>query len=325
MNSEIIRKFLESDIKKCRVLVVGDVMLDQYFYGDVTRISPEAPVPVNRIARQEDTLGGAANVAHNLARLGCKTYLCGVVGRDYHCAILKGQLKELAIESAGIINGRDKTTTKVRILGGHQQMIRLDFEETNPIQKQIEEKILKYVEEKIKAELDCIIISDYKKGICTKNICQQIIKRAHEANITVFVDPKGNDWERYQNADYVTPNLKELSDIIGTKVKNENQMVKEAVQLVRAQFGISNIVVTRSEKGLSLFEGEKVVDIPTVAQDVFDVSGAGDTVIAVFAAILSGDISPELSAEIANLAAGIGVGKVGTYAVSAEEILTHIS
>jgi D-beta-D-heptose 7-phosphate kinase/D-beta-D-heptose 1-phosphate adenosyltransferase len=325
MNSEIIRTFLESDIKKCRVLVVGDVMLDQYFYGDVIRISPEAPVPVNRINRQEDTLGGAANVAHNLARLGCKTYLCGVVGRDYHCAILKDQLKEIAIESVGMINGRDKTTTKVRILGGHQQMIRLDFEETNPIQEQIEEKILKYVEEKIKAELDCIIISDYQKGFCTGNICQQIIRYAHESNVTVLVDPKGSDWERYQNADYVTPNLKELSDIIGTKVKNENQMVKEAVQLVRDKFGVSNIIVTRSEKGLSLFEGEKVVDIPTVAQDVFDVSGAGDTVIAVFAAAISGNIAPQISAEIANLAAGIGVGKVGTYAVSAEEILTHIS
>lgn len=209
-----------------------------------------------------------------------------------------------------------------RILGGHQQMIRLDFEEITPIQEEIEEKILKYVDEKIKAELDCIIISDYKKGICTKNICQQIIKHAHESNITVLIDPKGNDWERYQNADYVTLNLKELSDVVGAKVENENQMVKEAAKAVRDKFQISNIMVTRSEKGLSLFEGEKGVDIPTVAQNVFDVSGAGDTVIA---AVLSGDISPALSAEIANFAAGIGVGKVGTYTVSAEEILMHIS
>lgn len=203
-NNELIRNFFAAGIKKCRALVIGDIMLDQYFYGDVTRISPEAPVPVNLIKRQKDILGGAANVANNLARLGCKTYLCGVVGSDYHGGILKDQLKEIAIESNGLIHGRDKTTTKVRILGGHQQMIRLDFEEITPIQEEIEEKILKYVDGKIKAELDCIIISDYKKGICTKNICQQIIKHAHESNIPVLIDPKGNDWERYQNADYVT-------------------------------------------------------------------------------------------------------------------------
>ncbi|CAJ0596405.1 unnamed protein product [Cylicocyclus nassatus] len=273
------------------VLVVGDVMLDQYFYGSVSRISPEAPVPINRIERQVDTLGGAANVAHNLAKLGCKTYLAG-------------------ISPNGMITGREKTTTKLRVLGGHQQMLRMDFEETEPISEEYENDVLEYVKNKIENNIDIVIISDYGKGLCTKRVCSSIINIAHDKDIKVLVDPKGTDWDKYKNADFVTPNVKELGDVVGKVIKNDDDNITAAVKNVRDKYSITDVMVTRSEKGLSLYVGDEIISIPTVAQEVFDVSGAGDTVISNFATALACNLDYENAAYVSNVAAGVEVEKI---------------
>lgn len=320
-----IINYLKNDIHNAHVLVVGDVMLDQYFYGSVSRISPEAPVPINRIERQVDTLGGAANVAHNLAKLGCKTYLAGVVGNDYHCVIFKELLKNIGISPNGMITGREKTTTKLRVLGGHQQMLRMDFEETEPISEEYENDVMEYVKNKIENNIDIVIISDYGKGLCTKRVCSSIINIAHDKDIKVLVDPKGTDWDKYKNADFVTPNVKELGDVVGKVIKNDDYDITAAVNKIRKKYSIIDVMVTRSEKGLSLYVDNDVISIPTVAQEVFDVSGAGDTVISNFAAALSCKIDYENAAYVSNVAAGVEVGKIGTYAVNNYEVLTHLN
>ena len=308
----------------CRILVVGDVMLDRYFYGEVTRISPEAPVPVTLIKNKKNTLGGAANVAHNLARLGCQVSIAGVIGDDHHGRLLKQQMRNLGISVNGMVLGRENTTTKARILGGHQQMLRMDFEESEPITKEIEQQLMACIMAQIKGGVDAVILSDYHKGVCTSAICQNVIREAHQHGCLVFVDPKGRDWERYAGADYVTPNVKEVSEVIGKSLKNEENELREAAQIIQDAYGIKNVIITRSEKGISLFLTDGEIHIPTIAQEVFDVSGAGDTVISVLAAGLSVGMRSYDVAVMANMAAGIGVGKVGTYAVRNEEILRCI-
>lgn len=323
--SDVLREYLVDKISKCRVLVVGDVMLDRYFYGDVERISPEAPVPVNLINKKKDTLGGAGNVAHNLARLDCQVYLAGLIAADHHGRLLQRKLRNLGIAEEGLLEGREDTTTKIRVLGGHQQMIRLDFEERSPIAPGATAKLLDFVDRRISAGLGAIIISDYGKGVCTEEVCQTIISKAHEHGIVVLVDPKGSDWSRYHGADYVTPNVKETGEAMGHTIANTHDALRDAATALMLQYGLKNLMTTRSEKGLSLFGSGEEITIPTVAQEVFDVSGAGDTIIATFTAGVAGGLSRYEAAYMANIAAGIGVGKVGTYAVSKEEIELRLS
>lgn len=321
--AEII-DFLENKIQDCKVLVIGDVMLDRYFYGNVTRISPEAPVPVNCIEKKKDTLGGAANVAHNLAKLGCQTYLAGAIGDDHHGRLLTRELKKQGIHTDGIILGREKTTTKVRVLGGHQQMMRLDFEETDSIATNAEQELKVFVDKSLNQGIDAIIISDYGKGMCTEEMCQYVIQRAKEQSVPVLVDPKGNQWGKYRGASYITPNVKEAGEVLGRKLANETDTLRVVAGVIQEKYGVYSVMITRSEKGISIF-GDDEITIPTVAQEVFDVSGAGDTVIAGFSAGISGNMSVYLAAQMANIAAGMEVGKVGTYAVSADEIKKRIT
>lgn len=318
---ETIREFLQKKVTDCRILVVGDVMLDRYFFGDVQRISPEAPVPVNRIERKRDTLGGAANVAHNLARLGAKVTLAGIIGEDHHARVFMKKLKELGIDAAGIQPVQRRTTTKIRILGGHQQMIRLDFEETEPLDTKTGHYMLCRVQASIDAGVQAIILSDYGKGLCTEQLCQQIIQLAHEKNIPVIVDPKGSHWEKYAGATYITPNVKETAVVMGEPLRNTDEPLRQAGQTIRQKYRIENVMITRSEKGITLYTKDQEIYIPTLAQEVFDVSGAGDTVIAMFTAALCGQLPLEQAVYLANYAAGIEVGHLGTYAVSREEIL----
>lgn len=320
--AEII-DFLENKVQDCKVLVIGDVMLDRYFYGNVTRISPEAPVPVNCIEKKKDTLGGAANVAHNLAKLGCQTYLAGAIGDDHHGRLLTRELKKQGIHTKGIILGREKTTTKVRVLGGHQQMMRLDFEETDSIAANAEQELKDFIDKILNQGIDAIIISDYGKGMCTEAICQYAIQKAKEQFVPVLVDPKGTQWSKYCGASYITPNVKEAGDVLGKKLANETDTLREAASVIKENYAVDSVMITRSEKGISIFADEEI-NIPTVAKEVFDVSGAGDTVISVFAAGIGVNIPISVSAEMANQAAGIEVGKVGTYAVSSDEIEKQI-
>ena len=320
-NNKKVKAFLENDINCCSVLIVGDVMLDKYYFGEVRRISPEAPVPITRVTKEKETLGGAANVAHNLALLGCKTILVGTVGSDEHRSGLLRLLDATGILHDGLMIGSSPTTTKLRVIGGHQQMIRLDFEETSPIQEHTEEKIKSYIASVVPQQVDCVIISDYAKGVCTPSLCQFIIDKCEEYNIPVIVDPKGNNWHKYRGASYITPNLKELNEAVNAFVANEDEEVKRAALRIRRKYKVKNLVVTRSEQGLSLIGGRRCVHIPTYAQEVFDVSGAGDTVIAVLAAAIAAGLDPSDAAYLANMAAGVVVGKLGTYAINREELL----
>ena len=317
---EQIVDFLENKVQNCRILVIGDVMLDRYFYGNVTRISPEAPVPVNCIDKKKDTLGGAANVAHNLAKLGCQTYLVGAIGDDHHGRLLIKELQKQGIHTEGIIIGREKTTTKVRVLGGHQQMMRLDFEETDSIAASAEQELKLFVDEKLAKGISAIIISDYGKGMCTEEMCQYTIQKAKEKNVPVFVDPKGTQWNKYRGASYITPNVKEAGEVLGKKLANETDVLREVAGVIKEKYEVDSVMITRSEKGISIF-GDGEITIPTVAQEVFDVSGAGDTVISGFSASIGAKLPVSISIEMANFAAGIEVSKLGTYAVSKEEIL----
>ena len=321
MDKQIMYDFIAGQAAQCHVLVVGDVMLDEYYYGEVTRISPEAPVPVTHVTSQKETLGGAANVAHNLARLGCKSGLAGYVGEDYHCQSLTDKLTARGIDFRGLITTDRPTTTKLRVIGGHQQMLRLDFEEAEEMTGVYAERLHNFVTNRLNENVDAVIISDYGKGACTEETCQQIIKAANAHGIPVMVDPKGTAWGKYRGADYITPNFKELSAVLPEKIKNQDEAIEKAAHYVMGKFGIKQVLATRSEFGMSLVMKDSAYHIPTKAQEVFDVSGAGDTVIGVFALGLAGGLKPEVSAYMSNMAASVVVAKLGTYAVSKEELL----
>lgn len=320
--AEII-DFLENKVQDCKVLVIGDVMLDRYFYGNVTRISPEAPVPVNCIDRKKDMLGGAANVAHNLARLGCQAYLAGTIGDDHHGRLLIRELKKQRINTEGIILGREKTTTKVRVLGGHQQMMRLDFEETDSIEANVEQDLKTFIDRRLEDGVNAVIISDYGKGLCTEELCQHVIKKSKEKFMPILVDPKGNNWGKYRGASYITPNVKEAGEVLGKKLPNETDSLRDAAKEIHEKYAVDSVMITRSENGISLF-GKEEITIPTNAQEVFDVSGAGDTVISGFAMTICMNITSRTAIEFANFSASLEVGKVGTYAVSREDILNKL-
>jgi len=318
-----LKNFVEKEISACKILVIGDVMLDKYYFGEVTRISPEAPVPIARVTKIHETLGGAANVAHNLALLGCKTSIIGQIGSDNHGEIFLSKLKNLGVDYSGIIETLKPTTTKIRVISGHQQMIRLDFEDSGELDGISSNKLLQNFTEQLK-NTDAVIISDYGKGVCSKKICREIIGACRAQKKPVIVDPKGNNWQKYFDASYITPNLKELNAILPKKIENDDAQIEEAAQKVIDEFNLRGLIVTRSAKGLSLVEDGKISHIKARAQEVFDVSGAGDTVIAVFSLAMAGKIDSAAAAYLANVAAGVVVAKVGTYALNREELLNAL-
>lgn len=325
VNKFRLMDFVLNGIKKTKVLVVGDVMLDRYYYGEVTRISPEAPVPVTHVIDIKETMGGAANVAHNLALLSCQISIAGFVGNDYHGQNLLEKFTSRGIDYKGIIYREEPTTTKLRVIGGHQQMLRLDFEDTAPVNEQYAARLVNYVEQSLQQGMDAVILSDYGKGALTEAVCVQIIAACNEAEVPVFVDPKGRDWRKYQNADYITPNVKEINEVLEKPIRNRDELVEQAAHYIMDKFQIKSVLGTRSECGMSLVTPEKTYHIPTKAQDVFDVSGAGDTVIAVFALGIAGGLRPMEAAYLSNLAASVVVAKVGTYAVSNQELQDVLS
>ena len=323
MNNEL-KNFVADGIKNCRVLVIGDVMIDRYCFGEVTRISPEAPVPINRVTKVKETLGGAANVAHNLALLGCQTSIIAQIGNDNNGDIFIDKLNSCGIDGKKILRTDKPTTAKVRIVSGHQQMLRLDFEDTTPLDDYDEEKFLANVFEGVEG-VDAVILSDYGKGVCTEKICREIIAHCRRLNKIVTVDPKGDDWTKYRGANFITPNLKEFNAILPKKISNDDDEIEKSARQVIDKFKFGGIVVTRSAEGLTLIDGEKIFHVRAHAQEVFDVSGAGDTVIAVFTLALAGGIDSAAAAYLANVAAGVVVAKVGTYAVNRDELLKSVA
>ena len=317
-----LKNFILNGISTCKVMVVGDLMLDKYYFSEVTRISPEAPVPIAKIFKIDETLGGAANVAHNLALLGCKTSLIGQIGRDNHGEIFKNKLKTLGIDYSGVFDSEKPTTTKIRVISGHQQMIRLDFEDSTALDTANERNLLEKFTERL-SKIDVVIISDYGKGVCSKKVCREVINASRAAKKYVIVDPKGNNWQKYFDASFITPNLKEFNAILDKKVTNDDE-IEESARKVIEEYNLRGLLVTRSSKGLTLVADNKKAHIKARAQEVFDVSGAGDTVIAVFALGLAGKLDFEASAYLSNVAAGVVVAKVGTYALNRDELLNAL-
>ena len=323
MTDRYIDNFLNNVLPKLRIAVIGDIMVDRYVFGKVERISPEAPVPVNRVEHVKSVLGGAANVASNLANLDCNVYLAGLIGDDDNARLLRRLLEEEGINGYGMVaRTGHATTTKMRILGARQQMVRLDFEEVTPLNDEETAELATWLDGCISAGLDGIILSDYKKGVLTEKVASQIIETAKAAHIPVLVDPKGKDWTKYEGADFVTPNMKELSECIGRDVANEGAAVVAAATELLSQYDFKNLMVTRSEKGITVINKDgKVWNNPATAQEVFDVSGAGDTVAAAFLSAIAGHLSIRTGLQIANAAAGIVVRKVGTYPIHRSEMI----
>lgn len=325
MRNTASTQFLTETIKNLRLAVIGDVMLDLYMYGEVKRISPEAPVPVNRVRKMESVLGGAGNVAANLAGLGARVFVAGVTGRDDHREALESKLAQAGIDYTGLMpmEGR-RTITKMRVIGARQQMLRLDFEEPGDLNPDEETKLFAWLDGRLAEGLDGIILSDYAKGVCSDHFCQEAIARAHKAGVPVLVDPKGADWRKYTGCDFITPNVKEMCEAGGEVVPNETEPLVRLAAKARDTFHIKNVVVTRSEKGVSLINADEVITEAATARDVFDVSGAGDTVAAVLLAAVAGGMPLAEALNLSNKAAGIVVSKVGTYPVHREELLKEV-
>jgi len=299
-------------ISQVRLLVVGDVMLDRYWFGEVSRISPEAPVPVVKVQRMEERLGGAANVARNAASLGAVSALLSVVGDDEAGRSLGRLLEEGQIDANLHVDREIDTTVKLRVIGRQQQLLRIDFE-TTPSHEILQAKLADF--ESRVAQSDVVVLSDYGKGGLT-HIAEMIsIARAHDK--PVLVDPKGDEWGKYAGATVITPNRSELKEVVGRWSSDEELAAK--ARKLRGDLGLEALLVTRSEEGMTLFADETHHQ-PALAREVFDVSGAGDTVIATLAVMIAAGADWAEAIRVANIAAGIVVGKLGTAVVSRHEL-----
>lgn len=316
------KNFFEKKVGKCKVLVVGDIMIDKYYYGEVHKFASDAPVPVAKIINRRNSLGAAANVANNLALLGCQTFLAGFVGEDHNFETLSQQLKTCKINQDGLIKTDSPTTTKVRIISGHQQMFRMDFEDSAPKSEDKYTALEKYIKSLLNDSLDAVVIADYEKGVCTEYFCKNVIKYSHDHGVPVIVMPYGQRWIKYEQADYLTPNVAKINKVMLAPITGEDdEAVERAGRYVMRKFKIKNVLATRSAHGITLVTENEVSHIPTKSQEVYDSAGVADTVAAVFSMALAGGLKPSDGAYITNIAAGIVVSKSGSYAVSKNDMM----
>jgi rfaE bifunctional protein kinase chain/domain len=306
------------DLARARVLVVGDVMLDRYWFGDVSRISPEAPVPVVQVERTEERPGGAANVARNAAALGATVGLLSVVGEDEAGNALERLVRAEGVRASLHRDPALATTVKLRVIGRQQQLLRIDFE-TAPSHEVLADKLSEF--EASLADYDVVVLSDYGKGGLAH--IERMIAAARKRGRTVLVDPKGDDYARYRGATVVTPNRNELREVVG-RWKDEADMTARAERL-RAELDLDALLVTRAEEGMTLYRAGSVQHEPTKAREVYDVSGAGDTVIATLAVMLGSGAPLAEAVHVANHAAGIVVGKLGTAVVHPGELAADLA
>ena len=300
-------------------LCIGDVMLDRFVYGQVERISPESPVPILKMNRDFTVVGGAGNVARNIASLGGNVIFIGVIGNDFTGDVLKKHLDELPNTQAILFaEANRQTIQKTRFIAQGQQLLRVDEETPNPCLDLTKQQILNYCKKAL-SECQVLILSDYNKGLFSKDLCQDIISLA-KGKVPIVIDPKGRHYGHYKGATILTPNLKELSEVTGQSFKNQAQ-ITEAGTILKNQLDIDSLLITQGSQGMTLLEGNKdPKQIPAVAREVYDVSGAGDTVVATLAVALANDVSLPDACRLANAAAGIVVGKVGTATLNAEEL-----
>ena len=319
MFEKIIRRF-----SRVRILVVGDIMLDRFIWGEVSRISPEAPVPVVKVEKETYLLGGAANVVNNIHALGGEASLCGVIGDDEMGQKVLTRLAEMGIEQGGVsIEEGRQTTVKTRIIAHHQQLVRIDRETTQPPLASTFRTLLEYLKQKIET-VDGIVLSDYEKGLLTRSLIQMVIQKAKESGRFVMVDPKIKNFFFYRGATVVTPNTAEASSASRVSITDEASMSR-AGRILLKRLRCDALVITRGEEGMAVFEPHrKPLLVPTEAKEVYDVTGAGDTVIGTMALALGAGAGIRKAAEIANHAAGIVVGKVGTATVHQKELIKVI-
>jgi len=317
--SKIIARF-----RKIRVLVVGDLILDEFIWGEVSRISPEAPVPVVWVKKESYMPGGASNVANNLRSLGASVYSVGVIGDDERGAILKGELEQKGIDTSGIVTDESRPTTlKTRVVASHQQVVRIDKESIDGIAGRVTSKMASYIEAMVK-KVDAVIIEDYGKGVITPALLTRIVPAAKRAGRIISVDPKEEHFKYYRGISVITPNHHEAAKAVGFEIKDDATLKKAGAALLKKiKCGIA--LITLGENGMAVFQNNKPMkQIPTVAQEVFDVSGAGDTVISSYTLSLAAGADAIQSAHIANCAAGIVVGKVGIAVVTPDELINRI-
>jgi len=303
----------KEQLSQARVLVVGDVMLDRYWYGAVDRISPEAPVPVVRVTREEERIGAAANVAYNVVTLGAQSSLLTVVGDDEASHKLEALVAQTGIQAHFGRDAQLKTTVKLRVIGRQQQLLRMDFENT-PKSEILASQTAAFLD--LLPRHDAVLFSDYGKGGLAH--VSDMIARAQAAGKPILIDPKGTDYSRYQGATVITPNRAELQQVIGPW-QDEAELQTKA-QALRERLGLQALLLTRSEEGMTLFDADGQVSVSAQAREVFDVTGAGDTVIATLAAMVAAGLSLRDALPLANRAGGVVVGKFGTATVSYEEL-----
>jgi rfaE bifunctional protein kinase chain/domain len=317
--TDLIARF--SDVK---IMVVGDVMLDRYWRGSVNRISPEAPVPVVRLEETSLSAGGAANVAANIAGLGAKAYLVGVVGDDYEGKALAQILQNQGIGADFLVTAAEKPTiVKTRVVAQSQHVVRIDQEEIASPNKEHEENIWSLIE-KIFDEIDLVLISDYAKGLLTKNLLKRLITSGRERNKKILVDPKGKDFSKYRSATILTPNRREAMEAAGHRAVNEDELDEIGIELMEMH-DFDSLLITKGEHGMSLFQrGAEPFHLNSLARKVYDVTGAGDTVISTLAVALGAGADLPSAAKISNIAAGLVVEEIGTTVITREKLIEHL-
>ena len=306
-----------------RVLVIGDIILDKYVWGDVSRISPEAPVPVVEVRQETRALGGAANVIHNIATLGAEPILCGVIGKDAIGREVLKKVDEMGLITEGIIVEQDRPTTiKTRIIAHSQQMVRFDRESLTDIMPGSMERLLGFIEKRID-NIDAVVVSDYGKGVVSASVMKhlmEMIRSVSGKKVVVAVDPKTDNFKYYQGVDTITPNHHEAGIFCRFDIVDKKTMHRAGRQILR-DLNCRSVLITQGRDGMTLFEhGGEITHIPTVAKKVFDVTGAGDTVIGTLSLGLASGMELKTAAKMSNFAAGIVVGEVGTSAVKAEDL-----
>ena len=304
--------------KNKRVLVLGDLMMDKYIWGHVSRISPEAPIPVVVAKNDTSCLGGAGNVGHNLHNLGASPILTGVVGEDKE----GDWIRKTATDSRGIfISKKRPTTVKTRVIAHHQHVVRVDMEEKKPISPQLEDKIFRFIQQE---KFDALIISDYNKGLITESLLQKVLPFTQQKKIPVCVDPKAEHFLSFSPVTLITPNHLEAERIVHHACQSD-QDVEKAGDTIFSHISTKYLILKRGEQGLSVYErGKKAIHVPTLAKEVYDVTGAGDTVIAVSSLALLAGASIQEAALLANIAAGIVVGKLGTATLTSAELIASL-
>ncbi len=317
--SELVR-----NLQKVAILVIGDLMLDRFIWGNVTRISPEAPVPVVEVTKETLMPGGAGNVACNISAFGSQSYLVGNIGSDLFGAFLTKELESQNVDISSVLKSAElPTITKTRVIGNSQQVVRVDRESKKDLAIYEIVKLKDQITEKLEISKICII-SDYGKGLISEEILEFTIELCNQKNIPVLVDPKIENFKKYKNITCMTPNFLEARQGMNRMKVRGNAEIEQLGTDILELLNAKSILITRGEEGMSLFEKDKITHIPTVAKEVFDVTGAGDTVISVLAVCLANGLSLIDSANIANFAAGIVVGKIGTATTNQNELLNYL-